>query len=191
MISYCNFCGSAVTRAIPAGDTLHRHVCTKCGHIHYENPRIIVGCIAEWSGKILLCRRAIEPRKGFWTLPAGFMENGETTAQGAKRETQEESGAWVEIDHAFAMFSIAEINQVHLFYRGTLNSPEHAAGEESLEVAFFSPQDIPWQELSFQSVHQCIELYLEDRKTGNFNFHEAELGPPFIQPLNSESAPKN
>lgn len=175
MIRYCNSCGATVTRLIPAGDTMLRHVCSLCGHIHYENPRMIVGCIAEWSGKILLCRRAIEPRKGFWTLPAGFMENGETTAQAAKRETLEESGATVEIDQAFAMFSMAEINQVHLFYRGKLSSPSYAAGEESLEVALFLPEDIPWKTLSFESVHHCIALYLKDRDAGSFNFHEAEL----------------
>jgi ADP-ribose pyrophosphatase YjhB (NUDIX family) len=175
MIRYCNLCGSSVTHTIPAGDSMLRHVCTACGHIQYENPRLIVGCIAEWSGKILLCRRAIEPRRGFWTLPAGFMENGESTAQAAMRETQEESGAHVDLSQAFAMFSLAEINQVHLFYRGTLNSPDHAAGEESLEVALFSPEEIPWHHLSFHSVKRCIELYLRDRSAGKFGFHEEEL----------------
>lgn len=155
-----------------------RHVCSACGHIQYENPRLIVGCIAEWEGKILLCRRAIEPRLGFWTLPAGFMENGESAAQAASRETLEESGAHVAIDAPFAMFSIAHINQVHLFYRGKLTSPDYLAGEESLEVALLEPCDIPWQALAFRSVGRCIELYLQERLTGCFGFHESELLPP-------------
>lgn len=155
-----------------------RHVCTECGHIQYENPRLIVGCIAEWAGKILLCRRAIEPRLGFWTLPAGFMENAESTAQAASRETLEESGACVTIDAPFAMFSIAHINQVHLFYRGKLTSPDYLAGEESLEVALLEASEIPWKDLAFRSVAQCIELYLQDRQAGIFGFHEQELRPP-------------
>lgn len=138
---------------------------------------MVVGCIAEYDGLILLCRRAIEPRYGFWTLPAGFMENGETTAQGAARETLEEAGAIVTIDAAFAMFSIAHIHQVHLFYRGRLAEPSYAAGIESLEVKLFAPETIPWEELAFRSVHLCLERYLEDKARGTFCFHEGELVP--------------
>ena len=154
-----------------------RHVCTSCGHIHYENPRVVVGCVAEHDGLILLCRRAIEPQYGFWTLPAGFMENGETTAQGAARETIEEAGAVVAIDAAFALFSIAHIHQVHLFYRGRLSNPHYEAGIESLDVGLFHANDIPWDELAFRSVKLCLEHYLEDRAKGCFGFHEAELPP--------------
>ena len=177
MIRYCQICGSDASLSIPSGDSLPRYVCTRCGHIHYENPRLVVGCVAEWEGKILLCRRAIEPQLGFWTLPAGFMENGETTAQGACRETLEETGAHVTVDAPFAMISIAHINQVHLFYRGRLLSPDYCAGEESLEVAILKAEDIPWQDIAFRSVALCLEHYLADRTRGSYGFHEAELAP--------------
>jgi ADP-ribose pyrophosphatase YjhB (NUDIX family) len=176
-IRFCLHCGSNVDFRIPEGDALPRHICPQCGHIHYENPRLVVGCVAEYEGLILLCRRAIEPRHGFWTLPAGFMENGESTAQGAARETLEEAGAVVSIDAAFAMFSIAHIHQVHLFYRGRLPEPIYAAGIESLEVKLFHPDAIPWGDLAFRSVHLCLERYLEDKQRGAFNFHEDELTP--------------
>lgn len=177
MIRYCLLCGSNASFIVPDGDSLPRHVCGTCGYIHYENPRLVVGCVAEWEGKILLCRRAIEPQRGFWTLPAGFMENGETTAQGAYRETLEETGATVLIDAPFAIINIAHINQVHLFYRGRLISPDYCAGEESLEVAILKPEDIPWRELAFRSVTLCLESYLSDRANGSFGFHEAALQP--------------
>lgn len=138
---------------------------------------MIVGCVAHWQERILLCRRAIEPRQGFWTLPAGFMENGECTASAARRETLEEAGAQVEIDAAFALISIAHINQVHLFYRGRMISPAFAAGEESLEVALFRPEDIPWDELSFRSVRFCLERYIHDGRHGRFGFHEHAFAP--------------
>ena len=175
MIQYCNHCGAHVSLAIPPGDSLPRHVCDACGHIHYENPRLVIGCVAEWEDRILLCRRAIEPRHGFWTLPAGFMENGETTAQAAVRETHEEAGARILIDAPFAMISIAHINQVHLFYRGRMSSPHFAAGEESLEVSLCHPAQIPWNELAFRSVSLCLERYLADRAKGVFGFHETEI----------------
>lgn len=177
MIQYCNQCGASVIFAIPPGDSLPRHICRTYGHIQYENPRLVVGCVAEWDGKILLCRRAIEPRKGYWTLPAGFMENAETTAQAAIRETQEEAGANIVIDAPFAMISIAHINQVHLFYRGRMSSPAFAAGEESLEVVLCDPTQIPWPELAFRSVSLCLEYYLADRSGGRYGFHEAALLP--------------
>ncbi len=183
MISYCPRCGADVAFITPAGDSLPRHVCTACGHIHYENPRLVVGCVAEYEGRILLCRRAIEPRSGFWTLPAGFMENGESTAAAASRETLEEAGAHIIIDAPFAMISIAHINQVHLFYRGRLASPEYSAGEESLAVELFAPADIPWPQLSFRSVSLCLERYLADRRQGHYAFHEAELAA-LAPPLN-------
>ena len=175
MIQYCNHCGAGVTFSVPPGDSLPRHVCDACGHIHYENPRLVVGCVVEWEDRILLCRRAIEPRLGFWTLPAGFMENGETTAQAAIRETHEEAGARVLIDAPFAMISIAHINQVHLFYRGRMSSPHFAAGVESLEVDLYHPDQIPWRELAFRSVTLCLERYFADRAKGVFGFHETDI----------------
>lgn len=177
MIQYCTRCGSNVSFVIPSGDSLPRHVCNACGHIHYENPRLVVGCVAEWEDRILLCRRAIEPRHGFWTLPAGFMENGETTAQAAIRETHEEAGALIAIDAPFALISIAHINQVHLFYRGRLTGPDYAAGDESLEVALLHPEQIPWDDLAFRSVSLCLEHYLADRAQGRYGFHETALPP--------------
>lgn len=178
MIKYCNLCGAPVEFIIPAGDSLPRHVCPQCGHIQYQNPRLVVGCVAEWEGRILLCRRAIEPRLGFWTLPAGFMENGESTAQGAARETQEEAGARVIIEAPFAMVSVAHINQVHLFYRGRLSSPDYLAGEESLEVGLYRAADIPWGDIAFRTVAYCLQHYLADRERGSFAFHESTLPPP-------------
>lgn len=178
MIQYCNHCGANVTFIIPPGDSLPRHVCNACGHIHYENPRLVVGCVAEWDNRILLCRRAIEPRHGFWTLPAGFMENGETTSQAAIRETHEEAGARILIDAPFAMISIAHINQVHLFYRGRMVDAHFAAGEESLEVRLCDPEEIPWDALAFHSVKLCLERYLADRAKGTYDFHETALPAP-------------
>lgn len=177
MIQFCTHCGSRVSYIVPPGDSLPRHVCPDCGHIHYENPRLVVGCVAEWEDRILLCRRAIEPQYGFWTLPAGFMENGETTAEAATRETEEEAGAKVVVDAPFAMVSIAHINQVHLFYRGRLNSPDYAAGEESLEVRLFHPDELPWPDLAFRSVTYCLQRYLEQRTSKQFSFHETRLNP--------------
>lgn len=177
MIRYCNHCGGKVEHLIPAGDSRARHVCEACGNIQYENPRLVVGCVATWENRILLCRRAIEPRRGYWTLPAGFMENGETTADAARRETQEEAGASIAIDALFSMSSIAHINQVHLFYRGHLTSSHFEAGEESLEVMLVAPKDIPWQEIAFRSVTYCLQHYLEDIESGTFGFHENSLPP--------------
>lgn len=177
VIKFCTQCASPVDLRVPAGDTLPRAVCARCGHIHYENPRLVVGCVATWEDRILLCRRAIEPRHGLWTLPAGFMENGETTAQAAARETLEEACAQVMVGEPFAMVNVAHINQVHLFYRGHLLAPEFAAGEESLETALVAEADIPWDDLAFRSVTLCLRRYFEDRARGSFGFHAADLQP--------------
>lgn len=177
VIKFCTQCAASVSIRVPTGDTLPRHVCDRCGHIHYENPRLVVGCVAEYEGSILLCRRAIEPRYGFWTLPAGFMENGETTAEAAARETLEEACAKVAIGAPFAMVNVAHINQVHLFYRGHLEIPEYAAGEESLDVSLVTEKDIPWDDLAFRSVTLCLQRYFEDRRRGHFSFHTADLLP--------------
>lgn len=177
VIKHCTQCGAIVSHQIPDGDTLPRAVCPDCAHIQYENPRLVVGCLASHGGKILICRRAIEPGYGLWTLPAGFMENGESTAQGAARETQEEAGAKVHDLTLFAMVNIPHINQVHLFYRGKLPTPEFAAGDESLEVALVALDDIPWATLAFHSVRFCLERYREDLSRGHFGVHETTLFP--------------
>jgi ADP-ribose pyrophosphatase YjhB (NUDIX family) len=189
MIKFCNRCGSEVAFQIPPGDALPRHVCLHCGHIHYENPRLVVGCVVEHEGRLLLCRRAIEPRHGLWTLPGGFMENGESTAEAASRETFEEAGAEVVIDAPFAMVSVAHINQVHLFYRGHLAAPEFAAGEESLEVALLTPDQIPWEALAFRTVAFCLKRYLADRQLGSFGFHESTISPLPEHPSGGSSRP--
>ncbi len=145
--------------------------------IHYLNPKLVVGCIPEWEGQILLCRRAIEPRRGLWTLPAGFMENGETTAQGAMRETLEEACARVELGALFSLVNVPHINQVHLFYRSRLIDTRFAPGVESLETALFAEPEIPWKELAFRSVTLCLKAYFADRAAGRFTFHEDDLLP--------------
>lgn len=163
---------------IPQGDSLPRHVCTACGEIHYLNPKLVVGCVAEWNGKILLCRRAIEPGYGLWTLPAGFMENGESSMQAARRETSEEACARVEIDELFSLINLPRINQVHLFYRARLLDADFRSGVESLETALFSEHDIPWDEIAFRSVELCLRDYLADRRAGVFRLHENDLAVP-------------
>ncbi len=177
-MNYCTQCGAKVELRIPEGDTHLRHVCGKCGEIHYLNPKLVIGCIAEWNGDILLCRRAIEPRHGFWTLPAGFMENGESTIEAASRETREEACAQVMIEGLFALVNIPHISQVHLFYRAKLLDKEFGAGEESLETALFSEEAIPWDDLAFRSVALCLRAYFDDRRKGHFQFHENSLLPP-------------
>ncbi len=177
-MNYCTQCGTHVELRIPEGDSHLRHVCPQCGEIHYQNPKVIVGCIAEWEQRILLCRRAIEPCYGLWTLPAGFMENGESTSQAALRETYEEACARVSIEGLFALINIPHISQVHLFYRARLLDTNFGAGEESLETQLFAEDEIPWHELAFSSVDQCLKAYFGDRRTGRFEFHEATLAPP-------------
>lgn len=190
-MNYCSHCGSTVSLRIPQGDRLPRHVCDNCGAIHYDNPKIVAGCVVEWEGRILLCRRAIEPRYGKWTLPAGFMENGETTAQAAARETREEACAEVVNDTnpkmnpgvildlpLFAIVNVPHIHQVHLFYRGALRNGSFSPGEESLETALFDECTIPWADLAFRSVRFCLEAYIADRKRGTFGLHACDLPPP-------------
>lgn len=177
MIKFCTQCASPVSFRTPDGDTLPRQVCDQCGFIHYENPHLVVGCIATWEEDILLCRRAIEPRRGFWTLPAGFMENGETTAEAACRETLEEACAEVVIDAPFAMINVAHINQVHLFYRGHLRTRRFGAGEESLETMLVPESAIPWESLAFRSIGLCLKRFFQDRASGIYSFHSLDLPP--------------
>ena len=176
-MNYCSLCGTRVELRIPEGDTHERHVCPGCGEIHYQNPKLVIGCVAEWNGHILLCRRAIEPRYGLWTLPAGFMENGESTMHAALRETREEACAGVDIDALFALINLPHINQVHLFYRGRMVEAEFSPGIESLETALFAEEDIPWGEIAFRSVGICLKEYFAARRRGSFHFHEATLTP--------------
>ena len=150
-MNYCSQCGAPVALRIPPGDHMPRNVCDACGTIHYQNPRLVVGCVPEYEGRILLCRRAIEPRLGYWTVPAGFMENGETLQQAAARESQEEALAHVEIGSLLAVVHVLHAQQVHVFFRATLPAARYAAGAESLEVALLDTSEIPWSDIAFPS----------------------------------------
>jgi len=160
---------------IPQGDTLPRYVCHRCHTIHYTNPKIVVGCIPEWEDKILLCRRAIEPRSGLWTLPAGFMENDETTAEGAARETLEEASARVEVADLYALFNLPHINQVYVMFRGRMQDLDYSPGHESLEVDMYTEADIPWNEIAFPVVKETLKLYFQDRRSGRFSAHFGDI----------------
>ena len=171
-IKYCSSCGGGVTQRVPDDDNRERAICDDCGMIHYRNPLVVVGCVPERGGRILLCKRAIEPRYGKWTLPAGFMELGETVAGGAARETLEEALATVELGHLFAMVDVIDAGQVHLFYTAKLVG-DYGAGAETLEADLFSEDEIPWDEIAFQSVEFALRKYLEDRgKSRDVHVHE-------------------
>lgn len=170
-MNFCSNCGAPVSLKVPPGDTLPRYVCGACDTIHYQNPRIIVGCIPEWEDRILLCRRAIEPRHGLWTVPAGFMENGETTGEGAVRETLEEANARVEVGPLYAIYNIPHINQVYMLFRARLLDTDFSPGAETLEARLFAEGEIPWDEIAFLSVRNTLTHYYADRRNGEFKFH--------------------
>lgn len=174
-MKFCNQCGAAVVLRIPAGDTRPRFVCAACETIHYENPKIVAGCIPEWQDKVLLCRRAIEPRHGLWTLPAGFMENDETTIEAAARETLEEAQARVQISGLYALFNLPHINQVYVMFRARLLDLNFGPGSESLEVALFDEEEIPWDELAFAVVRETLRLYYADRGRGAFGQYLGDI----------------
>jgi len=181
-MKFCSHCGSPVEHRVPDGDSLPRHVCPACGAIHYSNPRMVVGCVPEAGDRILLCRRAIQPRHGFWTVPAGFMENDETLAEAAARETREEALAAVEIGDLFAVVDVVHARQVHVMFRATLVGEEFGAGEESLEVDLFEPARIPWDEIAFPSVRFALERFLADREAGVRRLHTIALSRPSRAP---------
>lgn len=172
---YCSDCGAPVSLLVPPGDNRERHVCQGCGAIHYQNPKVVVGCIPEWEGKILLCRRAIQPREGLWTLPAGFMERGETTREGAVRETLEEANARVEIGPLYSLFNLPHIDQVYMLFRARLLDLEFSPGEESLEVQLFEEAEIPWELIAFQTVRETLRLYFEDRLSGRSGMYSGDI----------------
>ncbi len=176
-MKFCSQCGASLVMKIPPGEDRQRHVCDQCGTIHYQNPKIIAGCIPEWEGRILLCRRAIEPRLGLWTLPAGFMELGETLEQAATRETLEEACATVEKLQLYTVLSLPHVDQVHIFFRSRLVAPDFAPGLESLETALFHETEIPWPELAFSTVRKTLKAYLSDRKRGTFSVRVEHLNP--------------
>ena len=174
-MKFCSNCAAPVAKRIPPGDSLPRFVCDACGSIHYQNPKLVVGAVPEWQGRLLLCRRAIEPRYGYWTLPAGFMENDETAGEAALRETLEEAGARVELVSAFSMVSVPRVNQVHLFYRARLLDLEFKPGVESLEVALFEEAKLPWQEIAFRTVAITLKHWFADRASRAFGFHAEDI----------------
>ena len=176
-MKFCANCAAPVAKRVPPGDSLPRWLCDECGEIHYQNPKMVVGTIPEFEGKVLLCRRAIEPRYGLWTVPAGFMENGETTLQGAARETLEEANARVEVGPLYAVYNIPHINQVYLLFRARLTDLAFSAGAETLEVRLFAQDEIPWNEIAFATVRRTLTRYFADRKTGQFPFHLGTIEP--------------
>jgi ADP-ribose pyrophosphatase YjhB (NUDIX family) len=175
-IKHCRACGSPVRYAVPPDDNRERATCTVCGTIHYENPINVVGTVPVWGEQVLLCRRNIEPRYGFWTLPAGFMELGETTAEGALRETVEEAGARVELKGLFTVLNVVRVAQVHLYYRADLLDTHFAPGPETIEAQLFRESEIPWDQLAFRTVRRTLECYFADRRRGQFDVHNADIG---------------
>jgi ADP-ribose pyrophosphatase YjhB (NUDIX family) len=174
-IKHCRACGGEVRYATPADDNRDRATCGTCGTIHYENPLNVVGTLPFWEDRVLLCRRNIEPRRGLWTLPAGFMELGESTAEGALRETVEEAGAHVEMLDLYTLLNVVRVGQVHLFYRARLLDTEFAPGPESIEARLFAEAEIPWPEVAFRTSRRTLELYFEDRRAGSFGFHAGDI----------------
>ena len=177
---HCRECGANVILRLPNdGDTKRRAVCTACNTVHYENPLNVVGTLPTWGedgSQVLLCKRNIEPRWGKWTLPAGFMELDETTSEGAARETVEEAGAQFEMQALFALMNVAKVGQVHLFYRAKLLSANFDPGTETIEAKLFTEAEIPWDEIAFKTVKECLKLYFEDRRKACFGFHVMDIG---------------
>ena len=179
LIKFCNFCGKPVGYRIPEGDSLPRAACDACGNIQYENPKIVVGCLPTWGERILICKRAIEPRYGLWTLPAGFMENNESATEGAAREALEEANARVEIEDLYTLYSLPHISQVYMMFRAKLLDADVSPGVESLEVKLVTEDEIPWDQLAFTMVRNTLRHFLEDRRTGNFTPRFGDIRPPF------------
>src|SRR4051812_832542 len=189
-MKFCSECAHPVALAIPEGDNRARYVCSHCEAIHYQNPKLVIGSIPVWEQdgqlQVLLCKRAIEPRYGYWTLPAGFMENAETTSDAAQRETEEEAGAHIELGPLFTLLNVAHVNQVHLFYLARLLDLEFAPGEESLDVQMFAQHEIPWDDLAFPTVRTTLELFFADRVRvrdgGNYGVHALDISGPMRAP---------
>ena len=174
-MKFCPNCGAPVEQRIPAGDSLPRAVCSVCAAVHYHNPRVVVGCVPEWQGRILLCRRAIEPRRGYWTAPAGYLEIGESLLAAAARETADEALAEVTVGTMLSVVNVLYAAQVHVMFRATMRSEQHAAGIESLETRLYDEADIPWDQIAFSSMHFALRRYLEDRRQGTAGLHFHDL----------------
>ena len=175
-MNFCSACGSdRLTRRIPDGDTLPRQVCGVCGEIHYQNPKVVVGCLPVWEEQVLLCRRAIEPRRGLWTLPAGFLENGETVVAGAARETLEEASARVEMGALYTLISLPHIGQVYMVFLARLTDLDFGPGPESLEVRLFAEDEIPWERLAFRTIARTLRNFYLDRKLDRFELRVSSI----------------
>lgn len=174
-MNFCSECGSAVSHAVPEGDDRLRNICQSCGTIHYENPKLVVGCLPEWEGKILMVKRSIDPFYGKWTLPAGFLENGESALEGAKRETLEEAGVHMQHLVPYTLYNLTQINQIYLMFQGKLTSGKTAPGKESLEARFFTEAEIPWDQIAFKAIGATLKHYFEDRPHNVFPFHMGDI----------------
>ena len=174
-MKFCSECGHPVELKVPAGDHLPRHVCPSCGTVHYRNPKVIVGCVPEWEGRILMCRRNIEPRFGLWTFPAGFLEMSETTAQGAARETREEAQADVEIGSMLAVIDVPYVSQIYVIHRGRMKSAHHGVTPESSETVLMREDEIPWDDIAFPTILHSLRFYFADRALGVENIHAMEI----------------
>jgi ADP-ribose pyrophosphatase YjhB (NUDIX family) len=176
-MNYCSICSSRLVERVPSDDDRMRFVCPDCGMVHYQNPKIVTGCLPTWQDRVLLCRRAIEPRRGFWTVPAGFMELDETLEQGAARETWEEARARVEIQAPYSLFNLPHVNQLYVIFRARLTGPEFSPGPESLDVRLFREEEIPWGDLAFSTVRQTLGFFFEDRPGGSFPLRTGTIVP--------------
>jgi ADP-ribose pyrophosphatase YjhB (NUDIX family) len=174
-IKHCRACGTLVHYRIPSDDNRERAVCTECGTVHYENPLNVVGTLPVWQDRVLLCKRNIEPRYGLWTLPAGFMEVGETTEAGALRETDEEAGARVELQGLYTLLNVVRVSQVHFFYRARLLDINFNPGPETIEARLFLEEEVPWEQLAFRTVRETLHRYFDDRRRGRFDVHFADI----------------
>lgn len=176
-MKFCSQCGHPVEQRVPTGDNMPRFVCQQCDTIHYQNPNIVAGCLPMFGDQILMCKRAIEPRYGLWTLPAGFMENNETLEQAAMRESMEEANANVKLLNLYTVFSLPHVNQVYMLYLAELLDDNFSPGIESLEVKLFDEKDIPWNELAFRTIHYTLKYFFEDRRRGQFELRSHLVGP--------------
>jgi ADP-ribose pyrophosphatase YjhB (NUDIX family) len=174
-IQHCRVCGAPTAYRVPADDNRERAVCTACGEIHYENPINVVGTVPVWRDQVLLCRRAIEPRRGLWTLPAGFQELGESTSEGALRETDEEAGARIALQGLFTVLNVVRAGQVHFFYRAELQDTRFDPGPETLEARLFREHEVPWDEIAFRTVRETLRHYFDDRRAGAFGLHVGDI----------------
>jgi ADP-ribose pyrophosphatase YjhB (NUDIX family) len=175
-IRFCPACGAPAEYRVPADDNRERAVCTGCGVIHYENPLNVVGTVPVWGDQVLLCLRNIEPRRGLWTLPAGFLELGESTTAGALRETEEEAGAHVELQELFTVLNVVRVGQVHLFYRARMLDTHLDPGPETIEARLFREHEVPWDQIAFRTVRQTLEHFFADRRGGRFGVHMGDIG---------------